>query len=456
MMRFVRIAAVQPDRYRFTPRRVVWTLDRTRSAALWDEIGEHAHADGVARWRFAGDNCWVVTDPGWARQVLTSPPDIVGRSGSFKKLRVFVGDSLLTTEGPAHRLRRRQVQPAFHRDLLRGYADGMVAAAQATSAAWTDGDRVVMDREMAALTMDAIGRSVLGVDGRELAPAVGAAIERLMRGMPLMFIPHVERAALKPIPGFGWLRKAFGVLDRIAWDSASTSDAALVETLRSAAEELPQLSEQDVRDELLTLLLAGYETTAVTLTWAWWLLDQHPEVIDAVRQELAAVIGDRPPTYDDVERLHLTRSVVAETLRLRPPAWINERTVVGDLELGRYRPPRGTLLFIPTWVLHRDPRWWCDPQEFRPQRWLDADGRYDEKSPGQPRGAYLPFGAGAHACIGSSFAWTEAVLALAVLLPKWHPTLAPDADVRIRASITLRPAHGMPMRVVARSDTTEE
>jgi cytochrome P450 len=170
---------------------------------------------------------------------------------------------------------------------------------------------------------------------------------------------------------------------------------------------------------------------------------------------VATVIGDRDPTYDDVDRLHFTRAVVAETLRLRPPAWINEREVVGALEVGPYRPEPGTVLLIPTWVLHRDARWWDDPEAFRPTRWLDSDGRYDEKAPGQPRGAYLPFGAGAHACIGSSFAWIEAVLVLAVLLPRWRATLEPGADVRIRATITMRPAHGMPMRVKRRRDRTE-
>jgi cytochrome P450 len=266
-----------------------------------------------------------------------------------------------------------------------------------------------------------------------------------MLAMPLLFIPHLEKIVFKPIPGLGWMRRAFGALDGIARRAATDSDAALVETLRAAAAETPQLSEEEVRDELLTLLLAGHETTAVSLTWAWWLLDRHPDIAEQVRDEIETVVGEREPGYDDVERLHFTRAVVAETLRLRPPAWINERTVVGDLELAGFRPKPGTVILMPTWALHRDARWWQAPEEFRPERWIDADGRYDEKAPGQPRGAYLPFGAGAHACIGMSFAWAEAVLALAVLVPRWRPTLAPDAKVGLRATVTMRPSHGMPM-----------
>jgi cytochrome P450 len=173
-----------------------------------------------------------------------------------------------------------------------------------------------------------------------------------------------------------------------------------------------------------------------------------------MRREIVELIGDRDPTYDDVERLSFTQAVVAETLRIRPAAWINEREVTRDLVLGPYRPAKGDLILVPSWVVQRDARWWSEPEAFRPQRWLDADGRYDEKAPGQPRGAYLPFGAGAHACIGQAFAWTEAVLALAVLVPSWRPSLAPEAKVGIRASVTLRPAYGMPMLLNGRGFST--
>lgn len=404
----------------------------------------------MAWFRFAGATNWVLTRPEWVRWVLSAPPEVIVRSGNFRRLGVLIGDSLLTTDGPAHRLRRRQIQPAFHHERLTSYADSMVAAATATADAWRDGQRVAMDQEMASLTMDAIGRAVLGIDGREVAPRVAAALDRLMRALPLLFVPKFELLSNHAVPGLGWLRNALGVLHSVAGNAARDSEAELVRALREVSADVPELSQHQVKDELLTLLLAGHETTAVALSWAWWFLDAHPDAAERLRAEVDEVIGERAPGYADVDRLAFTQAVVAETLRLRPPAWILERQVTGAIDFDGSQPPPGTLLLLPIWVMHRDPRWWQEPLRFDPTRWLTADGRYDESAPGQPRGAYLPFGAGAHVCIGASFAWTEAVLALAVLAPRWRPSLAPDARVAIRASITLRPAHGMPMVLHAR------
>jgi cytochrome P450 len=442
---------VEPKRFRFTPRRVWWTIDRTRSLALWDEIGAAARPEGVLQFRFAGDRIWVLTDPRWCRQALTAPPAQIARSSTFSRISIFIGHSLLTTDGVQHRLRRRQMQPAFTRERLQGYATSMVAAAERTSRNWWAGRRVAMEREMAALTLDAIGQAVLGVDGRAVAPEIAPALDRLMKATTLLLVPGLERVVLKPVPGFGWLREANRVLDRAAWEAASGSRAELVASLRSPSDDSPPLSAQAIRDELLTLLLAGHETTAMLLTWTWWLLDRHPDAAERIRVELASVVGDRTPDYDDVARLHYLQSIVAEVLRLRPPAWMLERQVNGAVEFDGRRPDPGTLLLISPGLLHRDPRWWGDPDRFRPERWLDADGRYDEDAPGQPRGAYLPFGAGAHVCIGSGFAWIEAVLALAVLIPRWRPRLAGAPAVRTRAAITLRPADELPMVLEAAS-----
>jgi cytochrome P450 len=433
-----------------TPRQLIASIDRTRSADLWDELGAVAGDGGLTWLRFAGATNWVVTRPEWVRQVLTAPPDVILRSGNFRRLGVLIGDSLLTTDGPAHRLRRHQMQPAFHRERMAAYADSIVAAATATAQMWRDGQQVAMEQQMAALTMDAIGRAVLGIDGREVAPRVAQALDRLLRALPLLFVPRFELLVDHRVPGLGWLRDALTVLHRVAGDAARDSEAELVAALRDVTADVPELSQEQVKDELLTLILAGHETTAVALTWAWWFLDAHPAVADRLRAEVADVVGDRPPTYDDVGRLAFAQAVVAETLRLRPPAWILERQVTGDIDFDGHRPPPGTLLLLPIWVMHRDARWWRDPLTFDPSRWLTADGTYDESAPGQPRAAYLPFGAGAHVCIGASFAWTEVVLALAVLVPRWRASLASDAHIGIRATITLRPAHGMPMAVQSR------
>src|SRR3954451_24534383 len=240
------LAPASPRRFRLSPRQLIATFDRTRSAALWDELGEFSGDSGLAWFRFAGVNNWVVTRPEWVRQVLTSPPEVIVRSGTFRRLGTLIGDSLLTTDGPAHRLRRRQMQPAFHRQRLTAYADSMVAAATTTAELWRDGQRVAMEQEMSALTMDAIGRSVLGIDGREVAPRVSQALDRLLRALPLLFVPRFELLANHAVPGLGWLRRALEVLHGLAGDAARDSEAELVAALREVTADVPELSREQV------------------------------------------------------------------------------------------------------------------------------------------------------------------------------------------------------------------
>jgi cytochrome P450 len=266
--------------------------------------------------------------------------------------------------------------------------------------------------------------------------------------MVLMLVPGADRLLRSsvPVPGLGRLRRSVAEFAAIGTEAAA-SDAPLVRALRDAVDQDARLSPEDLRDELLTLLLAGHETTATTLTWAWWFLDRHPELARRVRAEHEAVLAERLPSYDDLEALPLTTAVVAETLRLRPPAWILEREVVGDLDLAGLRPPRRTVLAISPWLLHRDPAVWPDPDAFRPERWLTAAGRYDQNAPGHPRGSYLPFGAGSHVCVGASFAWAEAVLVLATLVRRWCP-VSVVGDPGTRALATVRPAVPLRMRLV--------
>jgi cytochrome P450 len=247
------------------------------------------------------------------------------------------------------------------------------------------------------------------------------------------------------IPVLRRLRRAIVQLRDMS-EVASRSKAPFVAALREMSEQGEVLSEQDMRDELLTLLLAGHETTATTLTWAWWFLDHQPAAAERLREEVAAVAGDRTLTYDDVAALPFTTAVVSETLRLRPAAWMIEREVVAPVDLAGVRPPVGNVLLISPWLLHRDPALWSDPLSFTPERWLDASGEYDDSAPGQPRGAWLPFGAGSHVCVGAAFAWAEAVLVLATLARRWRPTDS-DPALGTRAGVTVRPAKPVLMRL---------
>jgi cytochrome P450 len=322
----------------------------------------------------------------------------------------------------------------------------MVAAAEETDGSWRGGDVVRMEQEVAALTLSAIGRAVLGLDGRQHADRVGDALDRLQRAIALTLVPGSERLLHSRVPVLTKLRAAIHELNDVA-GVAADSDAPFVAALRELSASDDQLSPQDLRDELLTLLLAGHETTAGTLTWAWWFLDRHPETADRLRCEVEQVVGQRTMTYDDVADLPFAAAVVSETLRLRPAAWIIEREVVTPIDLAGLQPPVGTILAISPWILHRDPRSWADPLSFVPDRWLDGNGAYDDSAPGQPRGAWLPFGAGSHVCVGSAFAWTEAILVLATLARRWRPVDS-DPAMSMRAGATLRPGKPMLMRLV--------
>jgi cytochrome P450 len=428
---------------RVTPARLRDIVVRTRTLGFFDDLARHA--DRAVELRVPGERMWLLTDPAACRQALVEPADLVTRSSRYRRIQAILGRSLLTTDGADHHRRRRLIQPTFQPRHVRDYTPAILAAAAETDQRWRAGAVVRMEQEMAALTLSAIGRAVLGLDGRQHAERVGESLDTLQRAIALTLVPGSERLLQSRVPVLSKLRTAIGELNDVA-GVAVDSDAPFVVALRELAGQDEGLSQQDLRDELLTLLLAGHETTAGTLTWAWWFLDRHPAVAERLRAEVMRVLGDREPSYDDVAALPFTTAVVSETLRLRPAAWMIEREVAAPVDLAGLRPPVGTVLAISPWVLHRDPRSWADPLSFVPDRWIGTEGAYDDTAPGQPRGAWLPFGAGSHVCVGAAFAWTEAVLVLASLARRW---CAVDGDpaMQMRAGATLRPAKPMLMRL---------
>jgi cytochrome P450 len=200
----------------------------------------------------------------------------------------------------------------------------------------------------------------------------------------------------------------------------------------------------------MTLLLAGHETTAMALTWTWYLLDQNPAAARALHDELARVLAGRAPTITDIADLPYTRGVVHESLRLFPPAWIIGRRALADVRAGEWTIPAGSLIVASPWVVHRHPDYWSSPLAYRPQRWLDEDGNFDESAPGQPRGAWFPFGWGNRRCIGDQFALIEAVLVVASLAQRWTPRPERGRPVLPAPLVTLRPREGLPATLIAR------
>lgn len=409
----------------------------------------------LAHIRLGREHIYLLNHPELVHEVFARRGRDVRKGRALEKIKILLGEGLLTSEGELHKRQRRLIQPAFHDRRIRGYAGAMAEAAYEVDEHWRTSGRTPVDMftEMAGLTLAAVGRALFGADLRTEATDIADCLQDLLGGFQRNLLPGADLLLSLPTPGNARLFRAVERLDGLV--------RAMIDERRSAppgpdllsallhAEE--PMSDTQVRDEVMTLLLAGHETTASALTWAWWLLDAHPAREDWLHAELDQLPGD--PGYDDLDRLPRTHAVVAEAMRLYPPSWLIGRRTLVPLELDGWTVPAGSLCAASQWVLHRDPRFWSDAPAFDPKRWLDPAGGFDLAAPGVPRGAYLPFGLGSRACAGQSFAWAEGALVLAILARRWAPRLAPDHVVRPHASVTLRPKDGMPMELVIRART---
>ncbi len=362
----------------------------------------------------------------------------------------FLGEGLLTSEGSFWRRQRRLAQPAFHKERVAAYGRVMVDLTEATVSTWREGEIRDIHQEMMHLTLRIAATTLLGSEVEDEAERVGAALEVLLRrfSSPKSYLLPVPE--ILPTPANRRFHRALADLDDIVYsiirrrregDGGATD---LLSMLMEARDEVTgeRMSDEHLRDEALTILLAGHETTAIALSWASYLLCRHPEVDGRLLAELDEVLGGRPPTVEDLPRLRYTDMVVKESMRLYPPAWGIGREAVEDCEIGGYDVPSGTQLVVSPWVMHRDPRYFEDPETFDPDRWADDAARR------LPKYAYFPFGGGPRQCIGQSFAKLEVVLVLAAIARKFEFTLAEDQEIKPRPSITLRPERGI--RIVIR------
>jgi cytochrome P450 len=319
-------------------------------------------------------------------------------------------------------------------------------------AGWTDGAVRDVAADMAELTLRIVGQTLFAADLTDDSTAVSGALAELLGRFQRVMLPGGALLNRLPLPSTRKLTGAIAELDAVvarlmAEQRAGRGDDGTVLAMLLAArdEDGRPMPDRQVRDEVLTLMLAGHETTANALAWTWLLLDQNPDAARRLHAEL-----DAAPQGAGLAELPWTRAVVAESMRLYPPAWVVGRRMVTDVTLDGWSIPAGSLVLASQWVIQRDPRWWPEARSFRPQRWIGPDG-YDEAAPGQPRGAYFPFGMGRRVCIGESFAWTEAVLALAALARDWAPSLVAGHPVALRPAVTLRPMYGLRMTLHRRT-----
>lgn len=394
---------------------------------------------------------FLIAEPELVKELLTAPTDAFVKSPVLRRTRALLGDGLLTSEDPMHRRHRRLILPAFHHTRLREYAEVMVTRAERTADGWAEGEVLALDRAMMELTLEIAGATLFGAHVEGAATAIARAMETTMALFRSRMMNPLADVLLKlPLPGTLRLHRAHAELDRIVLGiiRARRSDPIertdlLALLLAAQDEETGEgLTDAEVRDEVMTLFLAGHETTANALTWTWTLLAEHPAIEARLHDEVDAVLGRRRAGFDDLRRLPFTRQVFAEAMRLYPPAWAVSRQATRDTVLGGHRIPGGAVLTFSPYVLHRDPRLWADPETFDPDRFApDADVK-------RHKFAYVPFSAGPRGCIGEQFAWTEGVLVTATLAQRWRLRRADTAPIPLYPSVTLRP--GRPIPVVAR------
>lgn len=363
--------------------------------------------------------------------------------------RHLFGEGLLTSEGDFWLRQRRLAQPAFHRARIASYASTMVEYTQRMLENWHDGEQRDAHQEMMRLTLRIVGKTLFDADVARDAQDVGKSLELLLElganFRRTLFIPHWV-----PTPTNLRIKREIALIENILYRIIAERRASDRDTgdllsmlLHAQDEDGSRMTDRQLRDETITLFLAGHETTAATLSWAWWLLAQNPTAEAKLHAELDAVLCGRALTLDDLPNLTYTSNVITETLRLYPPAWGLARVAIEDHELCGYPVKKGMGIAMAQWVVHRDTRWYDAPEEFRPERW---EGDLLKKL---PRFAYFPFGGGPRQCIGYAFAQMEAALILATIAQKFRLRLVPDHPVVPFASITLRPRHGV--RVVLES-----
>jgi len=394
---------------------------------------------------------------GWIHVYFLNSPELiesvlVTNQQNFRKDRViqnsrwFLGQGLLTSEGGEWLRQRRLSQPAFHRERLALYARIINACAEEMLDSWKDGENRDVHQEMMQLTLRVVAKVLFSVDVKNESKEVAAALNLLMKhssGARMLLPPWVRYL---PLPFLIRVRRAVRQLDEVVYRiirerrRSENDNGDLLSMLMSARDEDgSRMTDRQLRDEVMTFLLAGHETTALSLSWAWFLLSENPEAENKLHHELARVLDGKNPSFEDLPRLCYTEAVVKESVRLYPPAWSLARTAAEDFEIGGYLVPAGSNVVMSQWIMHRDPRFFPSPEQFDPGRW------FEEHTQRLPRFAYFPFGGGPRYCVGASFAMMEATLLLAAIAQRFRLRMVPGHKVVPVPSITLRPKYGIKM-----------
>ncbi len=429
---------------------------------------EHLRQFGrAAHYRMIGTDVVLLNDPDDIREVLIDKAAFFGKDRTQKRMKILLGEGLITSDGETHRRARRIVAPAFHRQRISRYAEQIVSLTRTMIADWEAGAVVDISAEMMRLALQITARTLFDTEVTAEIHLINEQVNVIMDLYNfLIAMPRAELLLDSPLPQMRRFRRAKAQLDKAvdtmvaarrpgvntpgeASDQSCDRGDLLSMLLESRDDENRKLDDQELRDQILTLFLAGFETVANALAWTWLLLGQNPIVQSRVEDEVDAVLAGRLPTLADIPRLEYTAMVLAESMRLYPPAWAMGRQALEDVAIGPYKLRKGTMVFFSQYIVHRDARWFPHPERFIPERFTA------EAKAARPRFAYFPFGGGGRQCIGESFAWMEATLVLATIAQRWRLALVPGQTIEPQPKITLRPKNGIRVVLVPREPSPE-
>jgi len=419
---------------------------------LLDFLLETAREYGpLASLRVGPKRVFLATRPDLIEQVLVKDAKHYIKHFGARAFKPVLGNGLVTSEGAYWQRQRKLVQPAFLRTRVRSYAPVMADLTEETLQSWVPGQSVRINYEFEALTSKIALKTLFDLDDDGDRERFSDTLKFAFDLMTARLRQVLKFPLWIPTPQNLRLTRAIAELDRTVQgfiaagrSRGTVGDDLLSRLVFAQHEDGSQMNDQELRDEAMTLYLASHETTALTLTWSWYLLSQHKRVEDKLVSEWQRVLAGKMPSADDVARLPYTSSVIAESMRLFPPVYVVGREATTDLELGGYRVKRGYTVLMSQWVNHRDPEYFPDPEAFRPERWENGLAKRI------PKFAYYPFGGGQRICVGNSFALMEAAIILAAVGQRYKFTLDPEAVIEIKPQITLMPAHDIPVTLQRR------
>ena len=391
-------------------------------------IGDHEH------------NLYLINHPDYLREVLVTQDRNFTKWFAVDRIREVLRQGLMVSEGEFHMRQRRLLQPAFHRDRIAACANDMTTLATRLAEKWKADEPIDICQEMYWLALMIIGRTMFGCDIESDTDDISSAMSELLAQFERSVLPAADRQDFE---------SGVARLERVAWRiikerRAEKTDRGDLLSMLFASSGADEMTDDQIRDEVMSIFLAGHESTSNALAWSWYLLAEHPDVETQLHAEIAEVLGSRSPKLDDLPRLELAGQIFAEAMRLYPPVWAIGRQAINDCVIGDGTIPAGSVIIMSQWVTHRDSRWFPEPEAFKPERWTN------EARAARPKFSYFPFSAGSRSCVGEAFAGMEGVLTLAVIARKWRLRLAPGNRIALQPQLSLRARHGIKMQPEAR------